>query len=72
MNICIKNGTLISMSEKEPQVEYNKDILIENGKIVKIGENLKVENGTDVIDAARKSCYAGPYKYSFTYTNEYI
>ena len=44
MNICIKNGTLISMSEKAPQVEYNKDILIENGKIVKIGENLKVEN----------------------------
>ncbi len=72
MNICIKNGTLISMSEKTQQVEYNKDILIENGKIVKIGENLKVENGTDIIDATRKSCYAGPYKYPFTYTNEYI
>lgn len=72
MNICIKNGTLISMSEKAPQVEYNKDILIENGKIVKIGENLKAEYGNDVINATRKSCYARPYKYSFTYTNEYI
>ena len=33
------------MDEKRERIENNKDILIENGKIVQIGEKLEVKDG---------------------------
>lgn len=45
--LLIKNGYMINPKDK---FEGKKDILIENGKIVKIGENID-ENAAEVIDA---------------------
>lgn len=59
MKICIKNCTLISMDEKREKVEIGKDILIENGKIIQIGENIKVEEEVKSIDAAGKIVMPG-------------
>ena len=53
--ICIKNGTLHTAVAKEAFVA---DILVDNGKIVKIGENLSAE-GAEVIDAAGLNVYPG-------------
>ena len=51
--ICIKNGRVHDAVHREP---YAADILIENGKIVKIGENL---TGGEVIDASGLEVYPG-------------
>ena len=53
--IYIKNGTLHTAVAKEAFVA---DILVDNGKIVKIGENLSAE-GAEVIDAAGLNVYPG-------------
>lgn len=53
--ICIKNGTLHTAVAKEAFVA---DILVDNGKIVKIGENLSAD-GADVIDASGLNVYPG-------------
>ena len=51
--ICIKNGRVHDAVHREP---YVADILIENGKIVKIGENL---TAGEVIDASGLEVYPG-------------
>ena len=51
--ICIKNGRVHDAVYREP---YAADILIENGKIVKIGENL---TAGEVIDASGLEVYPG-------------
>ena len=51
--ICIKNGRVHDAVHREP---YAADILIENGKIVKIGENL---TAGEVIDASDLEVYPG-------------
>lgn len=51
--ICIKNGRVHDAVHCEP---YAADILIENGKIVKIGENL---TAGEVIDASGLEVYPG-------------
>ena len=51
----IKNGTLYTMDQ---QGVLEADLLIENGKIVKIGQNLSAEGAT-VIDAAGKCITPG-------------
>ena len=51
--ICIKNGRVHDAVHREP---YAADILIENGKIVKIGENL---TAGEVIDASGLEVYPG-------------
>ncbi len=52
MKKLITNGTIITAKE-----EYRADLLIEDGKIVKIGKQLEAE-GSEVVDAA--GCYILP------------
>lgn len=53
--ICIKNGTLHTAVSKDT---FIADILIDGGKIVKIGKNLSAE-GAEVIDATGLQVYPG-------------
>lgn len=53
--ICIKNGTLHTAVSKEPVLA---DILVDGGKIVKIGANLCTE-GARIIDASGLNVYPG-------------
>ena len=53
--ICIKNGMLHTAVAKEA---FIADILVDNGKIVKIGKDLN-ENGAEVIDASGLNVYPG-------------
>ena len=53
--ICIKNGTLHTAVSKET---FIADILIDGGKIVKIGKDLSAE-GAEVIDATGLQVYPG-------------
>ena len=54
--LCIKNGTLHNAVQEEGFVA---DILIENGKIKEIGQNLSVPEGVEVLDATAKEVYPG-------------
>jgi imidazolonepropionase-like amidohydrolase len=57
--LCIKNGTLFTIAQKQ---EFTGDILIDNGKIVEIGQGLsgKAEKaGGEVIDASGLHVYPG-------------
>lgn len=53
--ILIKNGKIITMAEKDFE---NGCILIKDGKIKEIGENIKVDENVQVIDA--KGAYVTP------------
>ena len=48
-NLCIKNGMIHTMNRSSDIVEG--DLLIENGKIQKVGENLDCAEDFEVIDA---------------------
>ena len=54
--ICIKNGTLHTAVSKET---FIADILIDGGKIVKIGKGLSAD-GAEVIDATGLHVYPCP------------
>ncbi len=54
--ICIKNGMLHNAICPEA---FQADILIEDGKIAKIGTDLEIPEGTQVIDAAGMEVYPG-------------
>lgn len=54
--LCIKNGNIHNAIQEEAFVA---DILVENGKIVKIEENIEVTAETEVIDATGKEIYPG-------------
>lgn len=54
--ICIQNGNIHNGIEERAFVA---DILIEDGKIKAIGENLAVEDGTEIVDATGKEIYPG-------------
>lgn len=54
--MIIKNGLINDAVNKEP---YVADILIENGKIKAIGENLDYSESETVIDASGKEIYPG-------------
>ena len=56
--MLIKNCNLISMAEAREKFEPGVDILIENGKVSKIGKGLKAD-GDEVIDAAGKIVMPG-------------
>lgn len=58
MKTLIKNASLISMAENRPQKEDNTDILIEDGKIVEIGTNIKAM-ADEIIDATNKVVMPG-------------
>ena len=53
--LCIKNGTLFTVKQKE---EFRADILIKNGKISKIGQNLSAK-ADEVVDAEGLFIYPG-------------
>ena len=59
MDILIKNCNLISMDNKREKFEKNMDIYISNGKIAKIGKDIKEASCTKVIDAKNKICMPG-------------
>lgn len=59
MKICIKNGTLISMSNEIEKIEQNMDILIEDDKIIRIENNINIDKDTKVIDASNKIVMPG-------------
>ena len=54
--ICIKNGTIHNAVQEE---SFVADILIENGKIKEIGQNLSVPDGVEMLDATGKEVYPG-------------
>ncbi len=54
--ILIKNATIVPVKGDPIQ---NGDLLIENGKIAKIGTNIQAPAGAEVIDASGKFVYPG-------------
>ena len=56
--LLIKGGTILSMDENIGD-RANADILIEDGKIDQIGENLVVRDGVETIDASDKIVMPG-------------
>ena len=59
MKICIKNGNIISMDESKDYILYNTDVLIEGNKIIKIDENINVDDNTQIINAENKVVMPG-------------
>ncbi len=54
--LCIKNGRIHDMVN--PQA-YEGDILVDGGKIAKVGQNLEIPEGTEIYDASGKDVYPG-------------
>jgi imidazolonepropionase-like amidohydrolase len=54
--ILIKNGMIVPIKGGSPAVG---DLLIENGKISRIGKNIQAPSGAEVIDASGKYVYPG-------------
>jgi len=54
--LCIKNGTIHDMVN--PQT-YEGDILVDGGKIVRIGQGLEIPEGTEIYDASGRDVYPG-------------
>ncbi len=54
--ILIKNGTIVPVNGGSPAVG---DLLIENGKISKIGKNISAPTGAEIIEATGKYVYPG-------------
>lgn len=54
--LCVKNGTIHDAIHEEA---YVGDILVENGKIKAIGEDLETEAGVRVVDASGLHVYPG-------------
>jgi imidazolonepropionase-like amidohydrolase len=54
--VLIKNGTIVPIKGGSPAVS---DLLIENGKISRIGKNIQAPTGAEVIDATGKYVYPG-------------
>lgn len=54
--ICIRNGLVFDAVNETPEV---KDILVENGKIVKIGADLEVPADCEIVDAEGLHVYPG-------------
>ena len=47
-DVLIKNGTVITITDGTLE---NTDVLVRNGKIDRIGKNLKAPNGVEEVDA---------------------
>lgn len=54
--VCLKNGTIFDAVHSDP---YVADILVKDGKIAEIGENLSIPVGCEIIDATGKHVYPG-------------
>ena len=54
--LCIKNGTIHNGVQ---EAAFVADILVENGKIIKIEANMEVEADTEIVDVTGKEVYPG-------------
>lgn len=54
--LLIKNGKIFTMNKKDEILE-NTDILVENGKIIKIGKH--IEENCEILDASGKNVFPG-------------
>ena len=54
--ILIKNGKIYTMENDQV---LTGDILVNDGKIVEVGENIAVPEGTEMIDATGKLVFPG-------------
>lgn len=54
--LCVKNGMVHDAIRKEA---FKADILVENGKIKAIGENLELNDGVQIVDAEGLFVYPG-------------
>ncbi len=54
--LLIKNGTLHTMEDTKP---FHGDILIKNGKIIEISQNIKQQGDIEIIDAEGMNVYPG-------------
>lgn len=54
--ICIQNGLVFDAVKEHAKV---KDLLLDQGKIVKIGENLEVPENCEIVDASGLHVYPG-------------
>lgn len=54
--LLVKNGTLYTMEADEP---INADLLVKNGKIVKIGKCIEVNDNVKIIDATGMNVFPG-------------
>ena len=54
--LCVKNGMIHDAVHKEA---FRGDILVEDGKIKAIGENLEIPEGTEIVDAEGLQVYPG-------------
>lgn len=54
--LCIKNGLIYDSVSEQP---FYRDILVNNGKIEKIEQNIPVSKETKVIDASNLNIYPG-------------
>ncbi len=57
--MLIKNCNLISMAEGREKYEPGVDILVEGGRILRIGKNLETPEDAEVIDAGGKIVMPG-------------
>lgn len=54
--LCIRNGLVFDAVHENPE---KKDLLINQGKIVKLGENLKIPADCEIVDAEGMHVYPG-------------
>lgn len=54
--LCVKNGMIHDAVHREA---FRGDILVEDGKIKAIGENLEIPEGTEIVDAEGLQVYPG-------------
>lgn len=54
--LCIKNGIIHDAIHREP---FRGDILVEEGRIKALGENLEIPQGTETLDAEGLQVYPG-------------
>ncbi len=53
---CLKNGILHDAVHREP---YQADLLLQDGKIAKIGKDLRAPEGCEILDVTGKNVYPG-------------
>ncbi len=54
--LCVKNGMIHDAVHQEA---FRGDIIVEDGKIIAIGENLKAEDAAKIVDAEGLYVYPG-------------
>ena len=60
--IAIKNGKVVTVTDKTFE---HGTVLIEDGKILAVGENIEIPSDAQVIDAS--GCYSGTDRLPYSY-----